>query len=107
MAEKKTNIDQKDVEENKGMAAISYLWILCLVPLILKKDSEFAQFHAKQGLALFIIEVVGSLVFWIPVVGWLLFICVLVLAVLGIVKALQGEYWEMPVANSLMKKLNL
>src|SRR3990167_5276307 len=33
------------------LAAIGYLWILCLLPLLGKRQSEFAQFHGKQGLA--------------------------------------------------------
>jgi hypothetical protein len=40
-------VDKKDVEENAVMAALSYIWILCFVPLFLKKKSKFAQFHAK------------------------------------------------------------
>lgn len=97
----------KDIEENKLVAAFGYVWILCLVPLFAKKDSKFAQFHGKQGLILFIVEIVGMLVFWIPVVGWILAIIVIVLAVLGIVQALQGRYWEMPVIGPWAKKINL
>jgi hypothetical protein len=33
MPEKKNNINQKDIEENKIIAAIGYIWILCLVLL--------------------------------------------------------------------------
>ena len=42
----------KDVEENKAMAAIGYLGILFLIPLLANKDSPFAQYHAKQGMVL-------------------------------------------------------
>ena len=51
-------LDQ-DVENNKVIAAIGYIWILCLVPLFLRRRSAFAQFHAKQGLVLFILEIIG------------------------------------------------
>ena len=44
----------KQIDENKVIAAIGYFGILCLLPLILKKDSPFAQFHGKQGLVLLI-----------------------------------------------------
>lgn len=107
MTEVKLTFDKKDVEENKVIAALSYLWILCLVPLFLKRNSEFAQAHAKQGLVLFIIEIVGSLVFWIPLIGWLLWLIVVVIAILGFARALQGEYWHMPVIGDLAKKINL
>ncbi|MBI5144164.1 MAG: zinc ribbon domain-containing protein, partial [Candidatus Omnitrophica bacterium] len=48
--------NDKEVLEGKPFAILSYLWILCLVPLILKKENRFAMFHAKQGLVLFIGE---------------------------------------------------
>ncbi|HLC63779.1 MAG TPA: hypothetical protein VJK25_00320 [Patescibacteria group bacterium] len=96
-----------DVENNKVMAAVSYVWILCLVPLFLKRRSKFCQFHAKQGLVLFIVEVIGWLIFWIPLIGWLLFLFILVMAVMGIMNAMQGNWWEMPVLGKYARKLNL
>jgi len=103
----KNDGEMADIAKNRYLAALSYIWILCLVPLFLKRDSKFAQFHAKQGLVLFIANVAGSLVFWIPVVGWLLGLGILILAVLGIVKALSGQWWEMPYLGKYAKKLNI
>ncbi len=107
--------DNKDVEDNKVIAAIGYLWILCLIPLLGKKDSKFAQFHGKQGLVLTVISVilwvVGFVLMFIPVIGWLIlfvaWITLIVLAVMGIIKALNGEYWEMPVLGEYAKKIKL
>ena len=98
---------KKGVEDEKIYAAIGYIWILCFIPLLLKKDSAFCQFHGKQALVLFILEVIGSIVFWIPFFGWLLSILVLVMAVLGLVKALQGEYYKLPVVHDLVEKLKI
>ncbi|MBT4495794.1 hypothetical protein HOC73_03530, partial [bacterium] len=67
-----------DIEDNRVIASFSYVWILCLVPLFLKRKSKFAQFHAKQGLLLFVIELFGWLIFWIPLIGWVLGIIILV-----------------------------
>jgi len=99
--------DKKDAEENKIIAALSYVWILVLVPLFLKRNSAFAQFHAKQGLLLFIIEIVGWLIFWIPVLGQIVLVAVIVFAVLGIKSALEGKYWTMPVLGKYASKLNI
>jgi uncharacterized membrane protein len=109
MTDKKTTSKSKDpdVEANKSVAALSYFWILCLVPLLGKKDSKFAQFHAKQGLILFIIETIGSLVFWFPLFGQLLVLVLVVVSVMGIVKALNGEWWEIPFIYDWSKKINL
>ncbi|OGY89962.1 MAG: hypothetical protein A2927_02685 [Candidatus Komeilibacteria bacterium RIFCSPLOWO2_01_FULL_45_10] len=97
----------RDIEENKILAAVGYVWILCLVPLFLKRNSRFAQFHAKQGLVLFILEVIGWLIFWIPLIGWVLFIYVIIMAVMGIMNSLQGNWWEMPVLGKYARKINL
>lgn len=100
-------MDSQDINDNKLIAALSYVWVLFLIPLLAKRDSKFCQFHAKQGLLLFLVEVVGWLVFWIPIIGWLLFLAVVVVAIIGILKALSGQYWELPVLGEYAKKINL
>jgi uncharacterized membrane protein len=99
--------DAKDVEENKYVAALSYLWILFLVPLLMKKESPFAQFHAKQGLVLTILWIVGSFIFWFPVIGWALAIALLVVNVMALFRTLSGEAWEIPYVKDALKKLNI
>lgn len=98
---------EADVEEHKMIAALSYIWILFLIPLLLKRDSKFAQFHARQGLVLCIVEIVGSLVFWIPVVGQILFLIVLIIAIIGFAKTLQGEWWQAPIIHRFSQKIKL
>jgi uncharacterized membrane protein len=99
--------DQRDIEANRVIAAIGYVWILCLVPLFLKRKSKFAQFHAKQGLLLFVLEIVGWLVFWIPVIGWVILILIILFAILGIKNALDGKFWVMPIIGKYVNKFNL
>lgn len=96
-----------DVEINKNVAAMSYLWILCLVPLLGKRDSKFAQFHAKQGLVLFGIELLASLFIWFPVFGQLFMLSLIVVSAMGIVKTLNGESWEIPFIHEWSKKIKL
>ena len=100
-------IDDKDVEENKFIAALSYLGILVLVPLLVKKDSKFAQFHAKQGLIFLVIWVVGWIFFLIPLFGQILALTILVLNIIALVQALNGKYWEVPVIGDFAKKIKL
>jgi uncharacterized membrane protein len=45
--------DAKEIEEGKTFAAIGYLWILFLVPLLAAKDNKFAKFYGKQSMVLF------------------------------------------------------
>jgi len=101
--------ESQEVLEGKAYAILAYLWILCLVPLILKKDNKFALFHARQGLVLFIGELVMGLVGIIPVLGWLVafFGTILfgVMSLVGIVQVLQGNFWKMPVAGEIAEKI--
>ncbi|MSR85150.1 hypothetical protein EXS71_01795 [Candidatus Uhrbacteria bacterium] len=99
--------DPKDVADNKAVAALSYLWILVFIPLFLKKDSKYAQEHAKQGLIMFIAFIVGWLVFWIPVIGWLLWLVLAIADLYALVCAIQGKFWEVPLLGALRNKFNL
>lgn len=101
----------KQIPQEKFLAAISYIWILCLVPIIMKNKDEFVMHHAKQGLVLFIAEIALWIIGFIPFLGWIIsffgFWLVLVLSLAGIIKTLSGEKWEIPVLGQYAKKFNL
>jgi uncharacterized membrane protein len=101
----------EDIEENKVIAALSYLGLLVLVPLLAKKDSPFAQFHAKQGLVLLVAWVIIGAVTVIPILGWIigilgsifLFVCF----IMGLINALSGEVKELPLIGQYASLFNL
>lgn len=100
-----------DVDEAKFFAAVGYISILCLVPLVLKKGNKFAAFHGKQGLVLLILEVAAAILKVVPVIGPVIaafaFVAFGILSLVGILKVLAGEYWEMPVIYDIARKINL
>jgi uncharacterized membrane protein len=102
-APKEQQADPKDVQENKLWAILGYLGILCLIPLLAKKDSKFAQFHAKQGLILLI----GEFFVWVPILGWLLGIVIFVFWIMGIINVLNGKMTPLPIVGELAAKLNI
>ena len=91
--------DKADIEKNKIMAVLAY--IIFLIPLIAAKESPFARFHTNQGLLLVIAAVISSVIAAIPVIGWIIApvigIAVTVLAVIGILNALNGKAKELPL----------
>lgn len=101
--------DAKDIEENKGLAAISYLWILFLIPLLGKKDSAYCQFHAKQGLALLVFWIASGMIMMIPVLGWFVggigYFVAIVFAIMGIINALSGKCCELPWIGGWFKNI--
>ena len=46
-----SQMDPADIEANKPMAILSYIWFLFIVPLVAAPQSKFARFHANQGLS--------------------------------------------------------
>lgn len=100
-----------NAQNDKLFAAIGYLGILCLVPLLLKKDSAFCQHHGKQGLVLLI----AWLILWvgnvIPVLGQIVWavgsVVLLILLILGMINALNGNLWEMPVLGEYAKQIKI
>ena len=97
------------MEGNKLLAAISYIGILFLVPLLAAKDDAFARFHANQGLVLFIANIAaaiaGLILGFIPVIGvivaWIIRIALFVLMILGIINALKGEMKPLPFIGGI------
>jgi len=107
----KPSFDKKDIEDNKVLAAVGYIGILCLIPLLAKKDSKFAQEHGKQGFILFVAEIAIWIVGMIPVLGWFIIwplgsLLSIILSVVCLVKTLQGEFWEIPVIGQYRKMVN-
>lgn len=94
-------MDESDAKKNRIFAALGYMWILCLIPLYLRKQSPFAQQHGKQGFVLFVASLASWVLGWLPVIGWLFWLIgPLVLAVaslLGIVSAARGRPWSLPL----------
>ncbi len=98
---------KNDVEENKIFAIMGYLGLLFLVPLLAKKESPFAQFHAKQGMVLCITSFVAMFVVWIPFIGWAVWLFLLIMMIMGIVNAAGGKMKELPLIGGIAKKINL
>lgn len=98
--------DQEDIEKNKIIAGLSYIWILFFLPLVACPDSKFGRFHANQALVLFIISTAGSIVLGIiPILGWILLpffgIACFVFMILGIVNGVTGKAKELPLIGTI------
>ena len=107
-SETQNGTPQGGASENRGlMIALSYLWLLALVPLLVEKEDGEVQWHAKHGLVLLVAEVilfiVLSILTTLPVlnivgcfVGPVLWLVVIVIHILCIVKGIGGERFLIP-----------
>lgn len=122
-----TGIDM-DVQNNKIIALLSYLGILFLIPMFVKKTSPYCRFHVAQGANLFafnfvyfiatriLLAIIGTIFpgtytyYWytpslmystfnlIFSLGYIFF---LILCVIGIINSVKGEKKELPVIGKV------
>ncbi|MBO1679047.1 hypothetical protein [Bittarella massiliensis (ex Durand et al. 2017)] len=101
-----------DVNQTKSLAWMSYLGVLFFVPLLVYPQSPYTKFHVNQGLVLFIIGVAGGILqkvfHFIPLVRILgslalgaVGIFTLVLSIMGIIYAAQGQARELPLVGQI------
>lgn len=105
--DKDTKATGDNVDNTKAVAAVAYLGILFFVPLLTNPESDFARYHANQGLLLLItglvVNILGPV---LPVIGWFIIwplgsIFVLVLFVMGLINALNGEKKPLPLIGGI------
>jgi uncharacterized membrane protein len=101
------------------MVILAYLWILAIIPLLVKKDDREVQWHAKNGLVILAAEII----FWIllTILGFVLpqgvglgcglstvscvvWIAFLVVRIICIVKGVSGQRYRVPVLSDYADK---
>lgn len=106
-AEPKSSVEN---DEARLAAVMSYIPFLCFVPLLKMHDDEQARFHARQGVVLFLIELVAFL-FLFDRVADFVFTAILIVAVAfsiaGVYFALQGKPYRLPIISDLADKSKL
>ena len=89
---------------NKALAAISYLSVLFAIPYFLAPNDEFARFHARQGMKLFLFGIVADILGALIGLGWLATLARLYLIYKGMSNALNGKREELPLIGNFGEK---
>ncbi|MBF0382687.1 MAG: hypothetical protein HQL69_16825 [Magnetococcales bacterium] len=110
MVETSWTLKRKNDPRVRILAFCSYLTILCLVPLLFNTDDdEYVNFHARQGLVLWIWGIISIFALYIPVVGSFFFsLSVVVIsgfALAGAISVILGRAWRLPVVSMVAKAL--
>src|SRR3989338_2428326 len=100
---------EEEIIEGKVFAVLAYLSILCIIPLVLKKDNKFVLSHGKQGLVMFIGW--GAIFVMHIVLGpWILSLGTFVfgsMSLWGIIEVLRGRYVKLPFIAEIADKITL
>ena len=92
--------------DRKLFALLSYLGILVVIPLLLKRDDDFVMFHAKQGLVLMIGTFLAVLLMPFFGLGSLLMLFIFILSIMGIIASLQEKKTRLPLVGDIAEKIN-
>ncbi len=92
-----------------ALLSYGFGWITGIVFYLIEKDNKFVRFHAFQSMVVFGAATVLTIVLtFIPVIGWALipivYLVELVLWIVLMVKAYQGEKFKLPVAGDMAEK---
>ena len=99
-----------NLEENvAGLLCYVVGWITGIVFLVLEKENTFVRFHALQSILTFLpLSVIAWILGWIPFVGWalgaLVSILIVILWLILMYKAYQGERYKLPLAGEIAEK---
>ncbi|QAA82890.1 hypothetical protein EI546_14695 [Aequorivita sp. H23M31] len=92
------------VEEGKTIAIIAYITIIGLIVAFVmnnEKKNSFASYHIRQSLGLGLTGIALSILSYIPFIGWLISmlggLLLIVLWVMGLISAINGERKPVPV----------
>ena len=112
------SFDTNDIEQNKILAAVGYIPVLFLVPLLASPQSAYAKFHANQGLILTLCTLVLGIaqavlcaIFgimpilrdFIPtIIQTVVSVAILAYMVIGIIYAAQGRAKKLPIIGELL-----
>lgn len=88
-------------EGNKALAALSYLSVLFALPYIFTPQDQYAKFHARQGLKLFILGIFVDLFGGLTGLGWILEVLRLYLIFKGMSNALNGRREKLPLIGDI------
>ena len=90
-------------EGNKALASLSYLSALFVLPYIFTPNDEYAKFHAKQGLKLFVFGIVIDVIGGLTGIGWIATLIRLYLIYKGMSNALGGRKEKLPWIGNILE----
>jgi uncharacterized membrane protein len=99
----------KEMEDGQIMSILCYLCFLVFVPILTKNKNNYVQFNIKQGLNLFILEVIAAAILsilgaifiytitWVvTVLSIIVTLCFFSLSVIGIFNVYHEDAKELP-----------
>jgi len=99
------NRQPKDVtEDEKLLAILAYVPVLCLIPFVRTDRGEFVSAHVRLGMTLFVIEVFALILRYLRVVWDVIILLCVVGALAGIIHVVRGRPFSLPYLSDLFSR---
>ena len=99
------NRQPKDVtEDEKLLAILAYVPVLCLIPFVRSDRGEFVSAHVRLGMTLFVIEVFALILRYLRVVWDVIILLCVVGALAGIIHVVRGRPFSLPYLSDLFSR---
>lgn len=83
--------------DTKTTGIVAYITWIGLIIAVCAGDKEGAKFHINQALVIFLF----SLLSWIPCIGWIWGVFMLVCWIMGLIAAINEEEKEVPLIGKI------
>ena len=91
-------------DDEKLLAILAYVPVLCLIPFVRTDRSEFVSAHVRLGMTLFVIEVFALILRYLRVVWDVIILLCVVGALAGIIHVVRGRPFSLPYLSDLFSR---
>jgi len=91
-------------EDEKLLAILAYVPVLCLIPFVRMDRTEFVTGHVRLGMTLFVIELFALILRYLRVVWDLVIVLCIIGAIAGIFHVVRGRRFFLPYLSDLLSR---
>ncbi len=102
------HITPEEIQQGKTMAIVAYL--IFFIPLLMDdmRNNKFVMFHTEQSILLLILNIAAGIIGAITCgIGLILYVPWLILLIMGIMNAANGEVKPLPLIGQYGEKFSL
>jgi hypothetical protein len=96
--------EQDIPEDDRLLAILAYVPVLCLVPFMKTDRIDFVTGHVRLGVTLFVIEVFALILRYLRVVWDLIILLCVIAAIAGIVSVVRGRPFSIPYISDIFSR---
>jgi len=91
-------------EDDKLMAILAYVPVLCLIPFTRTDRTDFVTGHVRLGMTLFVVEIFALILRYLRVVWDLIIVLCIIGALAGIFHVVRGRRFVLPYVSDLLSR---